>query len=78
VRVTEVDVPRKRIGLTMRKDGGASAREDRNARDGHRDGRNGGKRGPGPKGGGPKSAGPKGGDQPGAFGAALLDAMRKS
>ncbi|MGR3455178.1 Tex family protein [Pseudooceanicola sp.] len=78
VRVTEVDVPRKRIGLTMRKDGGASAREDRNVRDGHRDGRNGGKRGPGPKGGGPKSAGPKGGDQPGAFGAALLDAMRKS
>jgi protein Tex len=25
VRVTEVDIPRKRIGLTMRKDGGASA-----------------------------------------------------
>jgi uncharacterized protein len=25
VRVTEVDVPRKRIGLTMRKDGGAPA-----------------------------------------------------
>lgn len=37
VRVTEVDVPRKRIGLTMRKDGGAPAardnapRNDRNA-----------------------------------------------
>jgi len=30
VRVTEVDVPRKRIGLTMRKDGGTSApREER-------------------------------------------------
>ncbi|MFY2825372.1 Tex family protein [Ruegeria sp. MALMAid1280] len=29
VTVVEVDVPRKRIGLTMRKDGGASAREDR-------------------------------------------------
>ncbi|SDX01160.1 uncharacterized protein SAMN05444358_102188 [Ruegeria halocynthiae] len=29
VRVVEVDVPRKRIGLTMRKDGGASAREDK-------------------------------------------------
>ncbi|WP_319544613.1 Tex family protein [Ruegeria conchae] len=28
VRVVDVDVPRKRIGLTMRKDGGASARED--------------------------------------------------
>src|SRR5690606_4100120 len=27
VRVTEVDVPRKRIGLTMRKDGGATAAE---------------------------------------------------
>lgn len=32
VTVTEVDVARKRIALTMRKDGGASAREDRNAR----------------------------------------------
>lgn len=29
VRVVEVDIPRKRIGLTMRKDGGASAREDK-------------------------------------------------
>ncbi|WP_421592033.1 Tex family protein [Shinella sp. M27] len=28
VRVTEVDVPRKRIGLTMRKDGGAPAARD--------------------------------------------------
>ncbi len=32
VRVVEVDVPRKRIGLSMRKDGGASAREDRSGR----------------------------------------------
>ena len=32
VRVVEVDVPRKRIGLTMRKDGGASAREDQASR----------------------------------------------
>jgi uncharacterized protein len=32
VTVVEVDVPRKRIGLTMRKDGGASAREDRASR----------------------------------------------
>lgn len=32
VTVTEVDAPRKRIGLSMRKDGGASAKEDRNAR----------------------------------------------
>lgn len=29
VTVVEVDVPRKRIALTMRRDGGASAREDR-------------------------------------------------
>ena len=33
VRVVEVDVPRKRIGLSMRKDGGASARQDRDSRD---------------------------------------------
>ncbi len=32
VRVVEVDVPRKRIGLTMRKDGGASARQDQTSR----------------------------------------------
>lgn len=32
VTVVEVDVPRKRIGLTMRKDGGTSAREDRASR----------------------------------------------
>lgn len=32
VRVVEVDVPRKRIGLSMRKDGGASARDERAAR----------------------------------------------
>jgi len=75
VTVVEVDVPRKRIGLTMRKDGGASARDDRNAR------------GPGndrPRPSGPKgkpraamSAAPKGGSQTGALGAALQDAFRK-
>ncbi|WP_199671971.1 Tex family protein [Pseudooceanicola sediminis] len=85
VTVTEVDVPRKRIGLSMRKDGGASAREDRAARDGNRD------RG-GPRGGQPKGRAQKGGshkagshsagpaarqDAPGGFGAALLDAMKK-
>ncbi|WP_254441098.1 Tex family protein [Ruegeria atlantica] len=32
VTVVEVDIPRKRIGLTMRKDGGTSAREDRASR----------------------------------------------
>ncbi|UWQ03427.1 RNA-binding transcriptional accessory protein (plasmid) [Aliiroseovarius crassostreae] len=78
VTVTEVDIPRKRIGLTMRKDGGASAKEDRNAR------------GPGkqqdrrpPRGGKPGgrniSSGPKssGGPQVGGLGSALLDAMKK-
>ncbi|KPN62690.1 uncharacterized protein SAMN04488527_14311 [Aliiroseovarius crassostreae] len=78
VTVTEVDIPRKRIGLTMRKDGGASAKEDRNAR------------GPGkqqdrrpPRGGKPGGrnmpSGPKssGGPQVGGLGSALLDAMKK-
>ncbi len=69
VRVTEVDVARKRIALTMRRDGGTSAREDRAAR------------GPeAPKGGkpkGPMQAGPKGGQAQGALGAALLDAMKR-
>ena len=37
VRVTEVDVPRKRIGLSMKKYGGASAKEARDARDTPRD-----------------------------------------
>ncbi len=70
VRVTEVDVPRKRIGLTMRKDGGASAKEAR------------AERGPDigmPKGGkpAPHSAQVRPLESGGAFGAALLDAMRK-
>jgi uncharacterized protein len=86
VTVTEVDVPRKRIGLSMRKDGGASAKEDRSARAGSggkgRGGPAGGPRGKGPRGGGgshsakPKSQG-NGGNGNGALGAALLDAMRK-
>ncbi|MBE3639302.1 Tex family protein [Mangrovicoccus algicola] len=75
VTVTEVDVARKRIGLSMKKDGGASAKEERKARG------PGGPRGAGPRGGGPKggSAGPKGKPQDGtgAFGAALLDAMKR-
>ena len=65
VRVTEVDVARKRIGLTMRKDGGASARDAQAER--------------GPKAAparGPKPAGPAG-DHPGALGAALMNALRK-
>ncbi|MGX9857352.1 Tex family protein (plasmid) [Limimaricola variabilis] len=80
VRVTEVDVARKRIGLTMRKDGGASAKEDRNARGDHRQERrkdaprNTGKP---PQGGGRKGGAAKGADQPGALGSALLEAMKK-
>ncbi|WP_432254859.1 Tex family protein [Limimaricola sp. AA108-03] len=79
VRVTEVDVARKRIGLTMRKDGGASAKEERNARGDRqaprRDApRNAGK--PSHKGGHGRGAS-KSGDQPGAFGSALLEAMKK-
>jgi protein Tex len=67
VRITEVDVKRKRIGLTMRKDGGGGEavrapglREDRNARVGSR----------------PMSAGPKS-DGQGALAAKLAEAMRR-
>lgn len=70
VRVTEVDVARKRIGLTMRKDGGAAQ---------------GGKGRPQPEANGPKgrkshSAKPQGkprDEGQSALGAALLDAMKK-
>ncbi|MCA0043498.1 Tex family protein [Celeribacter litoreus] len=73
VRVTEVDVPRKRIGLTMRKDGGDKQAPNRNA---------------GPK-GAPKSQAKGGKGKPaqgrppqkssgnGALGAALMDAMKR-
>ncbi|MFO1138142.1 MAG: Tex family protein [Paracoccus sp. (in: a-proteobacteria)] len=72
VRVTEVDVPRKRIGLTMRKDGGASAREAQNERGDSA-------RGPKPSPArGPKAVAPVGKDSPGALGAALLNALKKS
>ncbi|ACP24626.1 putative RNA-binding domain transcriptional regulator [Sinorhizobium fredii NGR234] len=66
VRVTEVDVARKRIGLSMRKDGGAeTAREARGAS---------------PNGGNRNSvARPQKPQAPtqGAFGAALMEAMKK-
>ncbi|MGP9804341.1 Tex family protein [Paracoccus sp. NSM] len=66
VRVTEVDVARKRIGLTMRKEGAEPApkgpRGDRQDR--------------GPAKPRQMQAGPKGASQ-GAFGAALADAFRK-
>ncbi|GHC09219.1 RNA-binding protein [Gemmobacter nanjingensis] len=72
VRVVEVDVPRKRIGLTMRKDS-ADARDSARERTAER--------GPqGPKGGkpaprGPMSSGPKGGAG-GAGGNAFADALK--
>ncbi len=86
VTVVEVDVPRKRIGLTMKKDGGASARDERNAR-GPGNGRGsdrgnerGAPRGKGPQGGhrGKMSASPQGKQaDTGALGAALMDAFKK-
>jgi uncharacterized protein len=81
VRVTEVDAPRKRIALTMRKDGGGNDTADKGAsrrQDREGAGKGGGARGyqgkttAGPK---PKSAAPAA--STGAFGAALLDAMKK-
>ncbi|MBI4692957.1 MAG: RNA-binding transcriptional accessory protein [Gammaproteobacteria bacterium] len=69
VRVTEVDVVRKRIGLTMRKDGGASAREERAMR---------GPAAPGnPQGKGAKPAAPKAPAPQGALGAALAEALKR-
>ncbi|WP_334062053.1 Tex family protein [Limimaricola cinnabarinus] len=76
VRVTEVDVARKRIGLTMRKDGGASAREDRNAR-GPRRGDAPKKPAKPPRNEGRQSGAPARGDQTGSFGSALMEAMKK-
>ncbi|HEV7436098.1 MAG TPA: Tex family protein [Pseudorhizobium sp.] len=65
VRVVEVDVKRKRIGLTMRKDGGeappAPRGEDRGAP-------------PKPR---QMKAEPKGADSQGAFGAALAEALKR-
>ncbi|MDV7144824.1 Tex family protein [Tropicimonas sp. TH_r6] len=72
VRVMEVDVPRKRIGLSMRKDA-----KPGNARGGERP--QPGKHPRGKPQGGPKTkpAPRQGGGDDGAFGAALRDAMRK-
>ena len=90
VTVTEVDVARKRIGLTMRKDGGASAREERNARGtpqggGGRGGNAAGNRsrskpqhgGKSSGGGKPGAAQSSGAGGTGALGAALMDAFKK-
>ncbi|MEL0437376.1 Tex family protein [Phycobacter sp. K97] len=85
VTVTEVDVPRKRIGLTMKKDGGASARDSRNERGQDRGASRGPRHGGKPAGKGKMSASPKGkvgsrsdSASTGALGAALMDAFKKS
>ncbi|MGP6089331.1 Tex family protein [Antarctobacter jejuensis] len=76
VRVTEVDIPRKRIGLTMRKDGGAAS----GGRPQGQDARRGGGPKPGgnrpPKGGGPRGGKPQGGASNGGGNGALGDALR--
>jgi uncharacterized protein len=69
VRVTEVDVPRNRIGLSMRKERETPPRDTR------------GDRGAAPKGkanGGVAKPKPARREETGAFGAALRDAMKRS
>jgi uncharacterized protein len=66
VRVTEVDVPRKRIGLSMRKDGGGDAAPRGRAGEKPNQGR-------APK----KTTSPAASAQ-GAFGSALADAMKRT
>ena len=73
VRVVEVDVARKRIGLTMRKDNADTRPHERDPR-GPGGPKGGGRGAPPPRGG---SAGPAKGDDTGAFGAALRDALKK-
>ncbi|AUQ69860.1 Tex family protein [Phaeobacter inhibens] len=87
VTVTEVDVPRKRIALTMKKDGGASAKEERTARGPAKGAatRQGGKPASGRGKGTGQNArqnsgqnrGQNTGQNTGALGAALMDAFKK-
>jgi uncharacterized protein len=89
VRVVEVDIPRKRISLTMRKEVEAGAPARPGPRGGAAERGKGGPEGSGPRGGPGGPGGPKGprgkggtparepaGDTTGSFGAALLDAMK--
>jgi len=76
VRVTEVDAPRKRIGLSMRKDGGGAEQARERAAQGAKPGQR-PQQGRGPMSAGPRPQGGRDSDAPGGFGAALLDAMRK-
>ena len=70
VRVVEVDVPRKRIGLTMKREGSSERPEPRQATSKPASGATAKHRGP-------STASPAAPAQTGGFGAALLDAMRK-
>ncbi|OIQ65360.1 hypothetical protein GALL_530830 [mine drainage metagenome] len=70
VRVVEVDVPRNRIGLTMKRDGGGETPESRQATSKPTPGATAKHRSP-------STASPAAPQQTGGFGAALLDAMRK-
>lgn len=74
VRVTEVDVPRKRIGLSMRKDGGTSAKEDRAVRGSSGKGQPARQEQRNKAASAPK---PTGNDQGGALGSALREAMKR-
>jgi uncharacterized protein len=71
VRVTEIDIPRKRIALTMRKDGGSETQPARpEARGGKPAGRASASKAQAPRASQADAA-------QGAFGAALLDALNK-
>lgn len=78
VRVTEVDVPRKRIALSMRKDSAAASGGHPQAQEARRGGPKPGGNRP-PKGGGPRGGKPQGGSSGGGSGGgngALGDALR--
>ena len=79
VRVTEVNVARKRIGLSMRKDGGGPATGDRTGESQQRAAARKGvpQKGDKPIAGTGKGAGARTKDQHGALGSALRDAMKK-
>ena len=65
VRVTEVDVPRKRIGLTMRKDNSAEPSRDKRPAAKQKSGSR-----------GHSQAKPKGANTQGALGSALAQALK--
>ena len=75
VRVLDVDVKRKRIALSMRKDDAGAARSGGGAAQGRPDARPSGEGNRRPE--KPSRGGASGGAAQGAFGAALADAMRR-